>query len=113
LGEDDEPVVLVVQVVKKIRTAEGERRTKVEEFAYLASSGKKIIPGFNVHIIIPVDLNGDGIYELVNVYIEGNGDTLDLKSNRTWNIGGLSAMACKFTGLPQEQILSCSPDGWI
>jgi hypothetical protein len=113
LGEDGEPVVLGVKVGKKIRTAEGERRTGVEEFTYKAFSGEKVNLGFNAYTSIPVDLNGDGIHELVKGYFEGDGNILDNKGNIIGNIGGLSAMACKFTNLPGEQILSYSHDGWL
>jgi hypothetical protein len=113
LGDDGEPYVLSVKVGGKIRTAEGELRTEVEEFVYKAFSGEKIELGFDVYTTIPVDLNGDGIHELVKGYFEGNGDVIDRKGNVLGNIGGLSAMACKFTALPGEQILSYSKDGWI
>ena len=113
LGEDGEPVVLGVRVGKKIRTAEGERRTDVEEFTYKAFSGEKIQLGFNVYTSIPVDLNGDGIHELVKGYFEGDGNVLDRTGKVIGNIGGLSAMACKFANLPGEQILSYSHDGWL
>jgi len=49
----------------------------------------------------------------VKGYFEGNGDILDRKGNVSGNIGGLSAMASKFTDLPGEQILSYSKDGWL
>ncbi len=113
LGDNGEPVVLGVKVGKKIRTAEGERRTGIVEYTYEAFSGKRITLGFDAYSSIPVDLNGDGIHELVKGYFEGNGDVLDRKGNKIGNVGGLSAMACKFTDLPGEQILSYSKDGII
>jgi hypothetical protein len=113
LGENGEPVVLGVKVGKKIRTADGERRTGVVEFTYNAFTGEKFNLGFAAYTSIPVDLNGDCIHELVKGYFEGTGDVLDRKGNNIGNIGGLSAMACQFAGLPGEQILSYSHDGWV
>jgi len=113
LGENGEPIVLGVKVGKKIRTAEGERRTEVVEYTYKATSGEQNNLGFNVYTSIPVDLNGDGIHELVKGYFEGSGEVIDRQGKVLGNIGGLSAMACKFTSLPGEQILSYSKDGWI
>lgn len=113
LGENAEPVVLAVKVGEKIRTAEGERRTGVVEFTYEAFSGKKIDLGFNVYTTIPVDLNGDGIHELVKGYFEGDGTVLDITGKVLGNVGGLTAMASKFTDLPGEQILSYSKEGMI
>nr|MBI1229358.1 polysaccharide lyase 11 [Cytophagales bacterium] len=113
LGDQGQPVVLGVRVGEKIRTAEGERRTGVEEFTYEAFTGKNIDLGFTVYSSIPVDLNGDGIHELVKGYFEGDGTVLDRKGREIGNIGGLSAMASKFTSLPGEQILSYSKDGKV
>lgn len=111
LGKNGEPVVLGVKVGKKVRTAEGERRTGIVENTYEAFTGKKIELGFKVYTSIPVDLNGDGIHELVKGYFEGDGSVIDNKGNMIGNIGGHSAMASKFTNLPGEQILSFSKDG--
>ncbi len=113
LGAEGQPVVLGVRVGEKIRTAEGERRRGVEEFTYEAFTGKPLPLGFPAYTSIPVDLNGDGIHELVKGYFEGDGNVLDRTGRIIGNIGGLSAMACKFMDLPGEQILSYSPDGWL
>ncbi len=113
IGEGGDPVVLGVKVGEKVRTAEGERRTGVVENTYDALSGKKIELGFKVYTTIPVDINGDGIHELVKGYFEGDGSVIDREGNLIGNIGGHSAMASKFTDLPGEQILSYSKDGKI
>jgi hypothetical protein len=113
LGANGEPVVLGVKVGAKVRTAEGERRTGVVEHIYEAFSGKRSESGFSVYTSIPVDLDGDGRHELVRGYFEGDGEVLDRHGRRLGNIGGLAAMASKFTALPGEQILSYSKDGKI
>jgi len=113
LVKNGEPVVLGVKVGEKIRTAEGEHRTKVVEYTYEAFSGRKIDLGFNVYTTIPVDLNGDGIHELVKGYFEGDGTVMDNTGKALGNVGGMTAMASKFTRLPGEQILSYSKDGTI
>lgn len=113
LGPEGEPVVLGVKVGEKVRTAEGERRTGIVEHTYEAFGGEKINLGFDVYSSIPVDINGDGIHELVKGYFEGDGTVLDREGNVIGNIGGLSAMASKFASLPGEQILSYSKSGII
>jgi len=113
IGKDGTPVVLGVKVGQKVRTAEGERRTGIDENTYEAFSGQKIALGFDVYTSIPVDLNGDGIHELVKGYFEGDGSLLDHDGSVIGNIGGLSAMASKFTSLAGEQILSYSKDGKV
>ena len=113
LGKNGEFIVLGVKVGKKVRTADGERRTGIVENTYEAFSGEKTKLGFNVYTSIPVDINGDGIYELVKGYFEGDGTVLDSEGKVIGNIEGLSAIASKFTSLPGEQILSYSKDGII
>ncbi len=113
IGKNGEPIVLGVKVGEKIRTAEGEVRTGIEEYTYEAFTGKEIKLGFDAYTSIPVDLNGDGIHELVKGYFEGDGNVFDNKGNILGNINGLSAMASKFTSLPGEQILSYSKDGVV
>lgn len=113
LGKNGEPVVLGVKVGQKTRTANGERRTGVVENTFEAFTGKRINLGFDVYTSIPVDLNGDGIHELVKGYFEGDGTVIDREGKVIGNIGGLSAMASKFTDMPGEQILSYSKNGII
>ena len=113
LGPSGEPVVLGVKVGRKVRTAEGERRTGVEEYTFEPFSGKAVELGFKVYTTIPVDLNGDGIHELVKGYFEGDGTVLDRQGRVLGNTGGLSAIHSHFAGVPGEQILSYHRDGKI
>ena len=113
LGSGGEPVVLGVKVGRKVRTAEGERRTGVEEYAFEAFSGKRWDLGFNAYTTIPVDLNGDGVHELVKGYFEGDGSVIDCNGKAIGNIGGLSAIHSHFSGKAGEQILSYHPDGKV
>jgi len=111
IGENGEPIVLGVKIGEKLRSAEGEYRVDVVENTFHAFTGEPIDLGFSVYTTIPVDLNGDGIHELVKGYFEGDGTILDNKGNVIGNIGGASAIASKFTGDQGEQILSYSKDG--
>ena len=113
LGPNGEPVVLGVKVGQKIRTAEGERRTDVVEFAFDAVSGKPLELGFKAYTTIPVDLNGDGVHELVKGYFEGDGTVLDRQGRILGKTGGLTALNSKFTGQPGEQMLSYHADGKV
>ena len=106
IGDKGEPVVLGVRVGAKIRDAYGERRTGIEPFTYNAFTGEPYALPFNAYTTIPVDLNGDGIHELVKGYFEGDGTVLDRSGKVLGNVGGLCAMASKFMSLPGEQILS-------
>jgi len=108
IGPEGAPIVLGVRVGQKVRTAEGERRTGIEPFTFHAFSGEPYSLNFDPYTTIPVDLNGDGIHELVKGYFEGDGTVLDRHGRVIGNVGGLCAMASKFMDLPGEQILSYS-----
>ncbi len=112
-GPQGEPMVLGVKVGKKIRTAEGERRTGVVEYVYDAATSQRVELGFKVYPSIPVDLNGDGIHELVKGYFEGDGTVLDRRGGVLGSVGGLTALNSKFTRHPGEQILSYHPEGKV
>ena len=113
LGDGGKSIVLGVRITRKLRSADGEHRTGTEEFTYHAFTGERVDLGFSVYTTIPVDLNGDGVHELVKGYFEGDGTVLDHTGRVLGNIGGLSAMASKFIAHPGEQILSYSTDGTV
>lgn len=111
LGAGGEPLVLGVKVGQKVRTADGERRTGVVEYVFDPFSGKSIELGFQVYTTIPVDLNGDGLHELVKGYFEGDGTVLDRRGRILGKTDGLSAIHSQFAGRAGEQILSYHRDG--
>ncbi len=113
LGEHGRHVALGIKIGEKKRSAEGEHRVDVEEYTFDALTGEKIDLGFSVYTTIPVDLNGDGIHELVKGYFEGDGTLLDRRGTVIGNVGGASAIASKFTGDPGEQVLSYAKDGIV
>lgn len=113
LGPEGQPVVLGVKVGQKIRDAQGERRLWTTSHVFDAATGKPFTLAFDPYTTIPVDLNGDGIHELVKGYFEGDGTVYDRTGKVLGQIGGLAAMCSKFTQRPGEQILSYSKDGHV
>ncbi len=113
IGPGGAPVVLGVKVGKKIRDANGERRLWTKSFLFDAFTGQERELPFDPYTSIPVDLNGDGVHELVKGYFEGDGTVYDRTGKVLGNIGGLAAMCSKFTDRPGEQILSFSRDGKV
>lgn len=111
LGPKGEPLVLGVKVGQKVRTSEGERRTGVVEYVFEPFSGKPYELGFKVYTTIPVDVNGDGIHELVKGYFEGDGTVLDREGRILGKTDGLSAIHSQFAGKAGEQILSYHANG--
>ena len=113
VGPAGAPMVLGVKIGNKVRTASGERRTEVVNYTYEAFTGHRVEMGFDVYTTIPVDLNGDGVHELVRGYFEGDGSVYDRTGRKLGSTGGLSAIHCKFTSQPGEQILSYQPNGVV
>jgi hypothetical protein len=113
LDESGAPVALAIRIGSKSAGQKGFFRKGVEEFTYDAFTGQKHDLPFSVFCTLPVDLNGDGIHELVRGLAEGDGSVLDQTGKSIGSIGGHIAMASKFTDRPGEQVLSYYPDGTI
>lgn len=113
LGPHGEHLSMVIRIGSKSAGSKGFFRKNVEEFTYESTTGKKAKLDFSVFCTLPVDLNGDGLHELVRGIAEGNGEVLDRTGNIIANIGGSMAIVSKFMDRPGEQILCYYPDGSI
>jgi hypothetical protein len=113
LGDNGELIAMSIRIGGKTAGPKGFFRREVDEFTYQAFSGKKHPLPFSIFCTLPVDLNGDGIHELIRGLAEGNGDILDNKGRIIGNIKGSAAIASKLFDRPGEQILSYHPDGTV
>jgi hypothetical protein len=87
-----------------------------EVFAYDAVTGQPVALPFDPFQTIPVDLNGDGLHELVRgTKHDGNcsGDVIDGSGRMLGTVGGPVALASKILDRPGEQILTYAADGTI
>ena len=112
----DEPIAFSVRIGKKVAGPDGFFRSNVEEFAYKAYSGKEIQLPFKAYNTVPVDINGDGIHEVVGGL--GHQGIKDIVSGNGTVLGNIGeganvAMASKFMDHPGEQILAYYKDGTI
>jgi hypothetical protein len=85
----------------------------VEEFTYDVETGKPVDLGYRLMDTIPVDINGDGLHELVRGTSEGNGDVLTADGSVVGNVQGMVAMASRFLDRPGEQVLSYDWEGTV
>lgn len=113
LGENGEPLAMAIRIGSKSAGPQGFFRKSVEEFTYAAFTGRRQELPFSTFCTLPVDLNGDGLHELVRGIAEGDGSVVDRTGRTIGNVGGNVAMASKFTDRPGEQILCYYPDGMI
>jgi len=111
LGNNGEQVVWAGRITGKTCGPDGRSHASVDEFAYDARTGDSVELGFSAYRTTPVDLNGDGLHEIVRGQPSGDGEVLDRKGHRLGSVGGAVAMASKFMDRPGEQLLSYSEDG--
>ena len=113
LSPDGHPVAMGVRIKHKTLGPSGRFRDGVEQFVYDAVTGKRRDTSFDVYLTLPVDLNGDGLHELVRGGPGGDGDVLDGTGAKLGNVGGTVAMMSKFLDMPGEQLLVYYPDGTV
>lgn len=116
LGPNGESVSMSIKIGSKVAGTDGFVRSNYESFVYETFSGKKIDPPYPVFSTIPVDLNGDGIHELVcAVTHQGDQNIYNNKGDILGNIGegGIVSMASNFMDLPGEQVMVYYPEGTI
>lgn len=113
LGDACEPVAMAIRIGAKSAGPAGFARKGVEEFTYDAATGKPHPLGFSVFATIPVDLDGDGLHELVRGLTGGDGAVLDRKGRALGQVAGSVAAAGKLLDHPGEQVLTWQKDGTI
>jgi len=113
IGENAEPIAIAIRIGTKTAGPKGFFRQGVEEFTYDALTGREHRLPFSVFGTLPVDLNGDGIHELVRGLSQGNGEVIDNKGRVIGNIAGSVAIASKLLDRDGEQILCRRDDGTV
>jgi hypothetical protein len=113
LSADGAPTAMAIRIGSKSAGQKGFFRQGVEEFTYDALTGRKQELPLSVFCTLPVDLNGDGVHELVRGLAEGDGSVLDATGRPIGNIGGHVALASHFLDRPGEQVLAYYPDGTL
>jgi hypothetical protein len=113
-GKQGQRLAYALRIGGKKAGPEGFSRTGVEQFTYDVFTGKKQSVPFSLYKSFPVDLNGDGVHELVREASEGiEGAILNFQGEELMKLGINEhvAMASKFLEYPGEQILTYSSDG--
>jgi len=113
LGPRGEKVASAIRIGHKTCGPDGRFHQDREEFIFDALTGRPARLPFPVYQTIPVDVNGDGLHELVRGIPGSGGEVLDASGRVVGNVGGPVALACKCARRPGEQILSYQPDGTV
>lgn len=113
LLDETDFVAMGVRIGGKTMGPDGLVRAGVETFAYDARTGVPVTLPFDPYGTLPVDLNADGIHELVHGISHGNGNVIDGRGNLIGNVGGEVAFVGHWLDLPGEQIVSFDPTGMV
>jgi hypothetical protein len=118
-GNTGRLIASAVRIGHKICGPDGRYHTGMTEFVFDALTGEPLREGdpdaleWSTYGTIPVDLNGDGLHELVRGRASRNGEVLDGRGRVLGSLGAPVAMACKFLDRPGEQLLAYYPDGAV
>lgn len=107
---------MVLRIASQEQTKKARMIGDREVFAYDAATGAPKTLPFDPFQTIPVDLDGDGLHELVRGTRHNgdcNGEVLDGTGRMLGNVEGTVAMASKFLPLPGEQLLTYKADGTV
>jgi hypothetical protein len=114
LGDGGVLRAMAVRIGSKTAGPGGFKRVSTEEFVYDVMTGEKVELGYEAAYAIPVDLNGDGLHEMVRGRAQGDGAVLDRHGEVLGSIGGGHvACASKLLDHAGEQVLCYYPDGTV
>jgi hypothetical protein len=113
IGENGELISVACRITGQMKDQVGRYYTGISEFVFDALTGKPIQYPFSLFDTTPVDVNGDGLHEILRGVAEGKTVLLDRKGNILCEMGGRVAMDSKLLDYPGEQVLTYHSDGHV
>lgn len=110
LAPENRHVAAAIRIGGKTCGPDGRFHQDMDEFTFDALTGEQHPLPFAIYQTIPVDINGDGLHELVRGSPGGSGEVLDGTGKILGAVEGTVALAAKFTGHPGEQVLTYADD---
>jgi hypothetical protein len=107
------PTAVAIRIGHKSAGPSGRFHQGVEQFVFDGFTGEPRTLLFSAYRTVPVDVNGDGIHELVRGLPGGDGALLDGEGRELARLGGTVAAASKLMDHPGEQVLCYYPDGTL
>jgi len=107
------PVAMAVRIGHKTCGPDGRHHYGRDEFIFDAASGETVELPFSVYGSMPVDLDGDGVHELIYGIPGQDGKVIDARGTVLGSTGGPSALRASFMSRPGEQVLTYHPDGTL
>lgn len=113
MGEGGRHLASAIRIGAKVCGPDGRFHQDMTEYCFDALTGEPVDLPFTTYRTLPVDVDGDGLHELVRGRASGSGEVLDRSGNVIADLGGPVALACKVADLPGEQLLSYHADGTV
>lgn len=113
VGEGGRPVAMAIRIDHKTCGPDGRHHFGRDEFVFDAATGEPVELPFSVYGTVPVDLDGDGVHELVYGIPGQSGRVIDRLGNELGCTGGPSALCARLMSWPGEQILTYHEDGTL
>lgn len=113
IGEDGRLVANGMRITGQTKDAVNRYYTGITEFTFDALTGQEIKIPYSLFDTAPVDIDGDGLHEILRGVAGGNTELLDRKGNQIFHMGGKVAMNTKILDFPGEQVMIYGPDGKV
>ena len=114
--EPSRRTALAIRIQSQIQTRRGRELFGRESFVFDASSGERRELPFDPYLTLPVDLNGDGLHELVRGGAHdggGSGEVLDGRGKVLGSVGGQTILISKVLDRPGEQTMTFTAEGTV
>jgi len=113
IGKEGRLLANGMRITGQSKDAFGRYYTGITEFVYDAMTGAPISLPYSLFDTAPIDINGDGLHEILRNVAAGDTELIDRDGNRICHLGGKVAMNTKILNFPGEQVMLYYPDGTI
>lgn len=113
LQDDGSHTAMAIRIGHKTCGPDGRFHQDRTEFIFDARTGEPVNLPFSVYGTLPVDLDGDGLHELVHGVAGQDGTVRSRTGEAFGQIAGPVAIASKLIDHAGEQLLDYTPDGIV
>lgn len=113
IGKDGRLIANGMRITGQRKDAVGRYYTGITEFVYDALTGEKQELPYSLFDTAPIDIDGDGIHEILRGVAAGDTYLLDSNGNQIFHFGGKVAMNSKIMDYPGEQVMLYYSEGMV
>lgn len=113
LAPTGERIAAAIRISAKTCGPRGRFHQNLTEFTFDALTGNERHLPFSVYQTLPVDINGDGLHELIRSLPGNEAEVLDGTGRVLGSVKGAVALLSKISSRPGEQVLTYKEDGTV